>query len=267
MTKRRAMARPMPLAAPVTMTDFRLRSLAMRFPSVPIPVRGEPSPAARGRPCKSVRCRNAAAGITSRHGTCISAALPRGAAGRRWRPRMPHHRGRRAALARRVGRARRCRVWGTASREVTEAVKAQLDRLAFAHTGFFTSEPAEALADLLIEHAPAGLERVYLVSGGSEAVEAAIKLARQYFVETGRPERTKLIARRQSYHGNTLGALAVGGNEWRRAQFAPLLDRREPYRAVLRVSRAGGGRERRASTASGRRRSWRTRSCGSGRRA
>jgi hypothetical protein len=106
---------------------------------------------------------------------------------------------------------------------VTEAVKAQLDRLAFAHTGFFTSEPAEALADLLIEHAPAGLERVYLVSGGSEAVEAAIKLARQYFVETGRPERTKLIARRQSYHGNTLGALAVGGNEWRRAQFAPLL--------------------------------------------
>ena len=112
---------------------------------------------------------------------------------------------------------------GHGDREVTEAVKAQLDRLAFAHTGFFTSEPAEALADLLIEHAPAGLERVYLVSGGSEAVEAAIKLARQYFVETGRPERTRLIARRQSYHGNTLGALAVGGNEWRRAQFAPLL--------------------------------------------
>ena len=112
---------------------------------------------------------------------------------------------------------------GHGDREVTEAVKAQLDRLAFAHTGFFTSEPAEALADLLIAHAPAGLERVYLVSGGSEAVEAAIKLARQYFVETGRPERTRLIARRQSYHGNTLGALAVGGNEWRRAQFAPLL--------------------------------------------
>ena len=119
--------------------------------------------------------------------------------------------------------ARRCRVLGTATAEVTEAVKAQLDRLAFAHTGFFTSEPAEALADLLIAHAPPGLDRVYLVSGGSEAVEAAIKLARQYFVETGRPERTRLIARRQSYHGNTLGALAAGGNEWRRAQFAPLL--------------------------------------------
>jgi len=106
---------------------------------------------------------------------------------------------------------------------VTAAIKDQLDRLAFAHTGFFTSEPAEALADLLIAHAPAGLERVYFVSGGSEATEAAIKLARQYFIEKGEPQRSRLIARRQSYHGNTLGALAAGGNEWRRAQFAPLL--------------------------------------------
>ena len=106
---------------------------------------------------------------------------------------------------------------------VTAAIKAQLDRLAFAHTGFFTSEPAEALADLLIAHAPPGLERVYFVSGGSEATEAAIKLARQYFIEKGEPQRSRLIARRQSYHGNTLGALAAGGNEWRRAQFAPLL--------------------------------------------
>ncbi|MEM9229785.1 MAG: aspartate aminotransferase family protein [Pseudomonadota bacterium] len=107
--------------------------------------------------------------------------------------------------------------------EVTEAVKRQLDRLAFAHTGFFTSEPAEALADLLIEHAPGELDRVYFVSGGSEATESAIKLARQYFVERGEPQRTHLIARRQSYHGNTLGALAAGGNAWRRAQFAPIL--------------------------------------------
>ncbi len=107
--------------------------------------------------------------------------------------------------------------------QVTAAIKAQLDRLAFAHTGFFTSEPAEALADLLIAHAPAGLERVYFVSGGSEATEAAIKLARQYFIEKGQPQRARLIARRQSYHGNTLGALAAGGNAWRRAQFAPLL--------------------------------------------
>jgi len=112
---------------------------------------------------------------------------------------------------------------GHGDAEVTAAIKAQLDQLAYAHTSFFTSEPAEALADLLIEHAPKGLERVYLVSGGSEAVEAAIKLARQYFVEKGETGRQHLIARRQSYHGNTLGALAAGGNMWRRRQFAPLL--------------------------------------------
>ncbi|MEZ5869271.1 MAG: aspartate aminotransferase family protein [Defluviimonas denitrificans] len=106
---------------------------------------------------------------------------------------------------------------------VTEAIKAQLDKLAFAHTGFLTSEPAEALADLLIAHAPGRLDRVYLVSGGSEATEAAIKLARQYWVEKGEPQRARLIARKQSYHGNTIGALSAGGNEWRRAQFGPLL--------------------------------------------
>ena len=112
---------------------------------------------------------------------------------------------------------------GHSDPDVRAALHAQLDRLAFAHTGFFTSEPAEALADLLIEQAPAGIERVYLVSGGSEAVEAALKLARQHFLEIGQPERRRVIARRQSYHGNTLGALAAGGNAWRRAPFAPLL--------------------------------------------
>ncbi|KMK65744.1 aspartate aminotransferase family protein [Puniceibacterium sp. IMCC21224] len=106
---------------------------------------------------------------------------------------------------------------------VINAIKAQLDQLAYAHTGFFTSEPAEALADLLIEHAPGTLDRVYLVSGGSEATEAAIKLARQYCVEKGEPQRGRVIARKQSYHGNTIGALSAGGNEWRRAQFGPLL--------------------------------------------
>ncbi|MCR9151978.1 MAG: aspartate aminotransferase family protein [Rhodobacteraceae bacterium] len=107
--------------------------------------------------------------------------------------------------------------------DVIAAVQAQVADLAFAHTGFFTSDPAEALADLLIANAPGALDRVYFVSGGSEATEAAIKLARQYFVETGQPQRRHLIARRQSYHGNTLGALAAGGNAWRRQQFAPLL--------------------------------------------
>ncbi len=112
---------------------------------------------------------------------------------------------------------------GHGDAEIAEAVKAQVDKLAFAHTGFFTSEPAEALADLLIANAPGNLDRVYFVSGGSEATEAAIKLARQYHLENGEPNRRHVIARRQSYHGNTLGALAAGGNEWRRQQFAPLL--------------------------------------------
>ncbi|WLR92044.1 aspartate aminotransferase family protein [Shinella zoogloeoides] len=112
---------------------------------------------------------------------------------------------------------------GHAHPAVLAALHEQLDRLAYAHTGFFTSQAAEELADLLIEDAPAGLGHVYLVSGGSEAVEAALKMARQYFVEKGEPQRRHIIARRQSYHGNTLGALAAGGNEWRREQFKPLL--------------------------------------------
>ncbi len=107
--------------------------------------------------------------------------------------------------------------------DVIAAIKAQLDTIAYAHTSFFTSDPAEQLADKLISHAPEGIDRVYLVSGGSEAMEAALKLARQYFVEIGQDQRRHVIARRQSYHGNTLGALATGGNEWRRAPFAPLM--------------------------------------------
>lgn len=107
--------------------------------------------------------------------------------------------------------------------DVLAAMRAQLDKIAYAHTSFFTSEPAERLADNLVASAPEGLDHVYLVSGGSEAVEAALKMARQYAVETGEPRRRHVIARRQSYHGNTLGALATGGNAWRRAQFQPLL--------------------------------------------
>lgn len=112
---------------------------------------------------------------------------------------------------------------GHSDRSVTEAIKAQLDRIPFAHTSFFTNEPMEALADQLVADAPKGIDRVYFLSGGSEAIEAALKLARQYFVEIGQTERRHVIARKQSYHGNTLGALAIGGNEWRRSQFAPLL--------------------------------------------
>jgi hypothetical protein len=112
---------------------------------------------------------------------------------------------------------------GHSERRVIEAVKRQLDLLPFAHTAFFTSEPAEELATFLADRAPGNLNHVYFLSGGSEAVEAALKLARQYFVEKGEPQRRRFIARRQSYHGNTLGALAVGGNIGRRALYEPLL--------------------------------------------
>lgn len=112
---------------------------------------------------------------------------------------------------------------GHSDAKVRAALHDQLDRFAFAHTGFLTSGPAEQLADRLVAEAPEGIDRVYLVSGGSEAMEAALKLARQYYLEIGQPGRHRVIARWQSYHGNTLGALATGGNEWRRAQFAPLL--------------------------------------------
>ncbi|HYD58585.1 MAG TPA: aspartate aminotransferase family protein [Burkholderiales bacterium] len=112
---------------------------------------------------------------------------------------------------------------GHSDRAVIDAVRRQLERLPYAHTSFFTNEPMEALADALVRTAPAPLEKVFFVSGGSEAMEAALKLARQYHVETGQPQRTRVIARRQSYHGNTLGALAVGGNAARRKLFEPLL--------------------------------------------
>ena len=112
---------------------------------------------------------------------------------------------------------------GHSNPEVALAIKDQVARLAFAHTSFFTSQPSEELADLLVKNAPGDLDRVYFVSGGSEAIEAAMKLARQYYVEIGKLERRHFIARRQSYHGNTLGALAAGGNQLRREQFSPLL--------------------------------------------
>ena len=112
---------------------------------------------------------------------------------------------------------------GHSDQDVIAAVQAQIGKMPFAHSAFFTNEPMEQLADLMVAGAPAGLDRVYFTSGGSEAVEAALKMARQYFIEIGQPERTVFIARRQSYHGNTLGALSVGGNEWRRAPFREIM--------------------------------------------
>ena len=112
---------------------------------------------------------------------------------------------------------------GHSDESVKRAIVDQLDRIPFAHTAFYTSDVAEQLADRLTAMAPGNLSRVYFTSGGSEATETALKMARQYFVEKGEPERRHIISRRQSYHGNTLGALAAGGNQWRRAQFEPLL--------------------------------------------
>jgi adenosylmethionine-8-amino-7-oxononanoate aminotransferase len=112
---------------------------------------------------------------------------------------------------------------GHAHPRVMEAMDRQVRKLDYVHPGFFSGEPAEHLADLLIEDAPAGLTHAYFVSGGSEAMEAALKMARQYFLEIGEPKRTRFISRRQSYHGNTLGALAVGGNLARREPYAPML--------------------------------------------
>ncbi|MCL4215309.1 MAG: aspartate aminotransferase family protein [Gemmatimonadales bacterium] len=106
---------------------------------------------------------------------------------------------------------------------VIAAIREQAGALAFAHTSFFTSAPSEALAVSLIEGAPPGLSHVYFLSGGSEATEAALKLARQYHVAAGEPERTVFIHRRQSYHGNTIGALSVSGNPKRRAPYEPIL--------------------------------------------
>lgn len=112
---------------------------------------------------------------------------------------------------------------GHGSQRIADVVARQTKTLAYAHTSFFTSEPAEALAEYLLGHEPGGLSHAYFVSSGSEAVEACLKMARQYFVEKGEPDRVHVIARRQSYHGNTFGALSVGGHPARRGFYEPML--------------------------------------------
>src|ERR1700722_3182813 len=110
--------------------------------------------------------------------------------------------------------------------EIGRAMAEQSSRLAFAHTSQFQSESAEKLAARLLALAPPKFRnggRVYFTSGGSEATETAIKLARQYHLESGHPHRYGVISRRQSYHGSTLGAMSVSGNVARRAPYQPLL--------------------------------------------
>ena len=112
---------------------------------------------------------------------------------------------------------------GHGNRRVAEAIGRQASAMAYAHTGTFSNQPAEDLADIILDCEPGGLTRAWFCSSGSEGNEAAIKLARQYFIEIGQPQRVKTIARRQSYHGTTLGALAAGGNFMRRAFYEPIL--------------------------------------------
>lgn len=106
---------------------------------------------------------------------------------------------------------------------VIDALRSQAGKIAYGWTGFFTNEPMESLAELLVAQAPAGMARACFVGSGSEAVEAALKLSRQYFVERGEPQRTKFIGRRGSYHGNTLGALGVSGHAMRRDSYESML--------------------------------------------
>ncbi len=107
--------------------------------------------------------------------------------------------------------------------KVLAALHAQTDTVTYCHNGFFTTEAAEALAEAIVGHEPGGLAYAFFVCGGSEATEAAVKMARQHFLERGQPQRSRFIARRQSYHGNTLGALSASGNAMRRAPYAPML--------------------------------------------
>ena len=112
---------------------------------------------------------------------------------------------------------------GHSNQRVKQAIIDQVHEVAYAHTSFFTNDSQEKLASHLLDHAYGEFSQVYFVTGGSEAIEASLKLARQYFLEQGKTEKKYFIARKQSYHGNTLGALSIGGNVWRRKPFDPLL--------------------------------------------
>ncbi|OGP57126.1 MAG: hypothetical protein A2V67_17935 [Deltaproteobacteria bacterium RBG_13_61_14] len=112
---------------------------------------------------------------------------------------------------------------GHRNRRVMEAWMRQAEKVAFTHMSAFTNEPILRLSEALVKMMDDGPYRVYFTSGGSEAVETAIKLARQYHLEKGRPERHKVIARSISYHGSTLGALSLTGHHYRRHKFSPML--------------------------------------------
>ena len=141
---------------------------------------------------------------------------------------------------------------GHGNRRVAEAIGRQAATMAYSHTGTFSNQPAEDLAEILLANEPGGLTRAWFCSSGSEGNEAAIKLARQYFLEIGQPQRIRTIARRQSYHGTTLGALAAGGNMMPREVRADPVPRSQPGLPLFRLPLQARPRNRRAvSGASG----------------
>jgi adenosylmethionine-8-amino-7-oxononanoate aminotransferase len=112
---------------------------------------------------------------------------------------------------------------GHGNERVAAAIGRQAAKLGYVHTGFFSSEPAEALAELLLDSRPGGLTRAFFVSDGSVAMESALKIARQYHVERGEPQRVHYVSRQQSYHGNLFGTLAASGNTARRSIYEDVL--------------------------------------------
>lgn len=106
--------------------------------------------------------------------------------------------------------------------EVAEAAARQINDIAYAYSGArFTTDAAEELARMILRDRPGGLSKAIFVNSGSEATDAALKLACQYWHERGKPNKSHFISRKQSYHGNTLGALCVSGHESRRALYSP----------------------------------------------
>ncbi len=131
---------------------------------------------------------------------------------------------------------------GHGVKQIEQAMLLQASRIAFAHGSQFTTEAAVELAQKIVDICPPGLDRVYFLSGGSEAVETAVKMARQYQVDRGRPSKYKVISRWTSYHGNTLGALALGGHTGRRKYYLPLMQH-TPHIAPAYCYRCPFGRE------------------------
>ena len=115
-------------------------------------------------------------------------------------------------------------VLGHGNTEVLEATIQQMQNVSYVHTGAYTTAAAEDLANLVLENGRQyGLEKAFFCGSGSEAMEAAMKLSRQFFYENGQKQRVNFVARKQSWHGTTIGAMSVGSNLPRRIPYEPLL--------------------------------------------